>query len=53
MTKNNWNHDLQTGYEDSIRNLKSDDVKAFVNEVLLKQFNRCIVTMLPNDLTEK
>ena len=53
MTKNYWNHDLQTGYEDSIRNLKSDDVKAFVNEVLLKQFNRCIVTMLPNDLTEK
>ena len=53
MTKNNWKHDLQTGYEDCIKNLNSDDVKAFVNDVLLKQFNRCIVTMLPNDLTEK
>lgn len=51
--KVNWNNDLQTGYEECLKSLTSDDIKAFVNDVLLKQFNRCIVTILPTNFTEE
>ena len=47
-----WGHDDLTGYEDAIKSLTSDDVKAFVNDVLLKDFNRAIITMLPTDFSE-
>lgn len=47
-----WNKDEQTGYEDTIKNLTSDDIKRFVNDVLLKQKNRVTVTMLPADMKE-
>lgn len=52
IAKSVWNKDQQTGYEDTIKNLTSDDIKAFVNNVLLKQKNRVTVTMLPADLKE-
>lgn len=50
--KSVWNKDEQTGYEDTIKNLTSDDIKRFVNDVLLKQKNRVTVTMLPADMKE-
>ncbi len=52
MALNNWKQDEQTGYEDTIRNLTSEDIRKFVNDVLLKQHNRVTVTMLPADLKE-
>ena len=50
--KVNFNQDMQTGYEDCLKNLSSDDIKAFVNDVLLKQFNRAIITILPTNFSE-
>lgn len=47
-----WGHDDLTGYEEAIKNVTSDDVKAFVNDILLKDFNRAIITMLPTDFSE-
>ena len=47
-----WGHDDLTGYEEAIKSVSSDDVKAFVNDVLLKDFNRAIITMLPTDFSE-
>lgn len=49
---NTWKQDEQTGYEETIRNLTSEDIRKFVNDVLLKQHNRVTVTMLPVDFTE-
>lgn len=53
LAKNNWSKDEQTGYEDAIKALTSQDIQNWVNNVLLKQFNRVIVTMLPNDFSEE
>ena len=50
--KNLWGFDEQTGYEAAVKAVSSDDIKAFVNDVLLKDFNRTIVTMLPTDFSE-
>ena len=44
---------MQTGYEDCLKNLSSNDIKAFVNDVLLKQFNRAIITILPTNFSEE
>ena len=52
-SKVNFGKDLQTGYEECVKSLTSDDVKAFVNDVLLKQFNRAIITILPTDFSEE
>ena len=51
--KVNFNQDMQTGYEDCLKNLSSNDIKAFVNDVLLKQFNRAIITILPTNFSEE
>ena len=50
--KSFWGHDDLTGYEDAIKSITSDDVKNFVNDILLKDFNRAIITMLPTDFSE-
>lgn len=47
-----WGKDLRTGNEEAIKSVTSDDVKAFVNDVLLKQRNRSIISMLPADMKE-
>lgn len=52
LAKNNWNKDEQTGYEDAVKSVTSDDIKAFVNDVLLKQGNCITISMRPTDFTE-
>lgn len=47
-----WNKDGRTGYEEAVKSLASDDIKDFVNKYLIKQHNRVIVTMLPEDMSE-
>lgn len=47
-----WGKDERTGFEDATRNVTSDDIKAFVNSVLLKQRNCVTVSMIPADFTE-
>lgn len=53
MSKVRWNKDAHTGYEETVKSVTSDDIKAFVNNVLLKQNNRVTVSMRPTDMTEK
>lgn len=48
-----WNEDKQTGQEEAIKGVTSDDVKQFAKEVLLKQNNCCTISILPEDFTEK
>lgn len=47
-----WNKDQQTGFEEAVKAVSSDDIKAFVNNVLLKQHNCITVSMLPADFEE-
>ena len=47
-----WNRDNQTGEEEAIKSVTSDDVKKFAKEVLLKQNNCCTISILPEDFTE-
>lgn len=47
-----WNKDEQTGYENALKALKPADVQAFARDVVLKQMNRCTISMLPADFTE-
>ena len=51
-SKTLWNKDLHTGYEAVINGLSSDDLKNFVNNVVLKKLNRLTITMLPASLKE-
>ena len=53
MGKTRWNKDEQAGYEAALRALKPADVQAFAKDVVLKQMNRCTISMLPADFTEK
>lgn len=45
--KSTWNVDEQAGFEKTVQDLTSDDLKAFVNGRLLKDKNRVTVVMLP------
>lgn len=47
-----WNKDERTGKEEAIKSVTSDDIRNFVNDVLLKQRNRSIISMLPADMKE-
>lgn len=47
-----WNQDGQKGYEETVKNLTSDDIRRFVNDVMLRQKNRTTITMLPADFKE-
>ena len=53
MAKTRWNKDEVTGYEAALRALKPADVQAFAKDVVLKQMNRCTISMLPADFTEQ
>ena len=44
-----WGKDDRTGALEAIKSLTSKDVQDFVNNYLLKQHNRVIVTMLPEE----
>lgn len=46
-TKNNLGEDVLTGREEAINAVSSDDIKAIVNNYILKQDNRAIITMMP------
>ncbi len=48
-----WNKDLNTGCKEAIKSVTSDDIKAFVNDVMLKDNNCITVSMRPTDFTEK
>ncbi|MDO4931001.1 MAG: insulinase family protein [Bacteroidales bacterium] len=50
--KTTWNKDEHTGYVESYDSLTSDDIRSFVNSVLLKDNNCVTITMLPADLKE-
>ncbi len=43
-----WGNDDRTGALDAIKSMTSKDIQDFVNNYLLKQHNRVIVTMLPD-----
>ena len=47
-----WGYDTHTGAVETVQSITSDDLKDFVNNVLLKQNNRTTIVMLPEDLTE-
>lgn len=47
-----WNQNGREGYEETVQNLTSDDIRRFVNDVMLRQKNRTTVTMLPAELKE-
>lgn len=47
-----WNKDTRTGFEEAARSVSSDDVRAFVNNYLLKQHNCVTVSMVPADFKE-
>ena len=53
MDKTRWNKDGQTGYEATIKALTPADIQNFAKNVVLKQMNRCTISMLPADFTEK
>lgn len=42
-----WDKDIYTGREETIKSVTSDDIKAFANDYVLKQNNRCTVIMVP------
>ncbi len=44
--------DGHNGYVETVNSVTSDDVRAFVNDVLLRQRNRVTVSMLPEDFSE-
>ncbi|MCQ2203220.1 MAG: insulinase family protein [Bacteroidales bacterium] len=51
--KSFWGFDVRENYEDITKNITSDDIKAFVNGIMLKDNNCTTVIMLPEDMTEK
>ncbi len=53
INKIRWNKDEQTGYEAVLKALRPADVQNFCKDVVLKQHNCCIVSMLPADFTEQ
>lgn len=52
-TKVRWSKDEQTGYEDTVNGISSDDIRQFVNGVMLKQKNCITVSMLPTDMRDR
>lgn len=52
ITKNMWGKDTCTGYVEAVESVTSADIKAFVNDIMLKQHNLTTVIMLPEDFTE-
>ena len=52
-TKVRWSKDEQTGYEDTVNGISSDDIRQFVNGVMLKQKNCITVSVLHTDMSEK
>lgn len=53
VNKMTWNIDQHTDFENRINSITSDDIKAFVNDNVLKANNCITVIILPEDLTEK
>lgn len=47
-----WNKDEQAGFEEAAKSVSSDDIRAFVNNYLLKQHNCTTVSMVPADFKE-
>ncbi len=52
VEKTRWGKDAYTDYLQTVESVTSDDIKKFVNGVLLKQKNRVTISMLPEDMTE-
>lgn len=52
INKMTWGIDQHTGFEERINSITSDDIKAFVNDAVLKANNCITVIILPEDLTE-
>lgn len=48
-----WGFDENTDYEKIVNAISSNDVRNFVNNVMLKQDNKATIIMLPADLTDK
>ncbi len=44
--------DVRTGYEDAVKSVTSDDIKNFVNNVMLRDNNCATIIMLPEDFQE-
>ncbi len=53
VDKIKWNMDQHTDFENRINSITSDDIKAFINDGLLKANNCITVIILPEDLAEK
>ncbi len=49
----NWGKDERTNYVETYKSVTSDDIRNFVNNVLLKQMNCSTVLMLPDDFKEE
>ncbi len=52
VNKITWNIDQNTDFENRVNSITSDDIKAFVNDNVLKANNCITVIILPEDLTE-
>lgn len=52
LAKNNWDKDNQAGYEEAVKALSSDQVKAFAKH-LIKEGNCRVVGILPTSTEEK
>jgi len=52
IERTQWNKDNRAGFEETLQALTSEDIRKFVNKVLLKQHNRTTVVMLPASFDE-
>jgi len=52
-SKVTWGRDNRQDYEATLQSITSDDVKNFVNQIVLRDNNRAIITMLPANRTEE
>lgn len=53
VAKNNWGKDGQKTYLETLDAVTSEDIKAFVNHVLLRDRNRATIIMLPKGVMTK
>ncbi|RKV80266.1 MAG: hypothetical protein D8H91_05280, partial [Alloprevotella sp.] len=53
VAKNNWGKDGQKTYLETLDAVTSADIKAFVNNVILRDRNRATIIMLPKGVVTK
>ena len=53
VAKNNWGKDGQKTYLETLDAVTSEDIKTFVNRVLLRDRNRATIIMLPKGVMTK